>query len=233
MPNQELELDVFRDLLQEIRVIGTFMRSITGFPFFEKIEVWIDKSGPALFTITPSGDGCEGGTCNHIAINNTRYDNISHHPYWPGGLFGQSNELAVSSIGIVELAAAPCALLNRSMTVQFTAAHSNLGAVSVSLAGARRTVRVQPQSGRAPGCRRELVRHRDTLGVDLQQPQAVRVPAEARRGGAANDGRAGKPSGDAVGLHRVLQGGRVVSHGSPCLAKRGDQVLGLHASTTP
>lgn len=82
-----------------------------------------------------SGDGSEAGTCSHIAINNTRYDNISHHPYWPGGLFGASNELAVASLGIAELATAPCSLLTSGLTVQFTAAHSNLGTVSASMEG--------------------------------------------------------------------------------------------------
>jgi hypothetical protein len=81
------------------------------------------------------GDGAEAGTCSHIAINNTLYNNISHHPYWPGGRFGFSNELAVASIGIAELAALPCSLLTDSLTVQFTAAHSNLGAVRVWLEG--------------------------------------------------------------------------------------------------
>jgi hypothetical protein len=74
-----------------------------------------------------TSDGADAGTCSHIAINNTRYDNISHHPYWPGGLFGATNELAVASIGISEL--------TDSLTVQFTAAHSNLGTVSVRLEG--------------------------------------------------------------------------------------------------
>jgi hypothetical protein len=82
-----------------------------------------------------AGDGTEAGTCSHIAINNTHYDHVSHHPYWPGGLFGHSDELAVSSIGIAELASSPCSTLTDSLTVQFTAAHSNLGPVGVSLEG--------------------------------------------------------------------------------------------------
>jgi hypothetical protein len=82
-----------------------------------------------------SGDGNEAGTCQHVAINNTRYDNISHHPYWPGGLFGANHELAVASVGIAELAAAPCSLLTDSLTVEFTAAHSNLGSVTVRMEG--------------------------------------------------------------------------------------------------
>jgi len=82
-----------------------------------------------------TGAGTEAGTCSHIAINNTRYDNVSHHPYWPGGLFGATNELAVSSLGIAELASAPCSVLTNSFTVEFTAAHSNLGGVGVTMEG--------------------------------------------------------------------------------------------------
>ncbi len=82
-----------------------------------------------------SGEGTEAGTCSHIAINNSYYNHISHHPYWPGGLFGASNELAVASIGIAELASAPCSELTSSLTVEFTAAHSNLGPVAITLQG--------------------------------------------------------------------------------------------------
>jgi hypothetical protein len=80
-------------------------------------------------------DGTDAGTCSHIAINNSVYNNISHHPYWPGGLFNAHNELGVASLGIAELAAAPCSLLTSSFTVQFTGAHSNLGDVSLVLEG--------------------------------------------------------------------------------------------------
>ena len=82
-----------------------------------------------------TGDGTDTGTCSHIAINNSRYVNVSHHPYWPGGLFGATNELAVASIGIAELVSHPCSLLTQSLTVEFTAAHSNLGPVTVTLEG--------------------------------------------------------------------------------------------------
>ncbi|MEA5454846.1 hypothetical protein SPF06_08945 [Sinomonas sp. JGH33] len=82
-----------------------------------------------------SGSGAEAGTCPHIAINNTLYNNVSHHPYWPGGLFGASNELAVSDIGIEELRVNPCSTLSDSLTVKFTAAHSHLGSVSAELQG--------------------------------------------------------------------------------------------------
>ncbi|MDQ6804775.1 MAG: hypothetical protein M3065_07365 [Actinomycetota bacterium] len=105
------------------------------------------------------GGGTEAGTCGHIALNNTRYEKIAHHPYWPGGLFqgppfapGQS-ELAVASVGIAELAAAPCSELTNSLTVQFTAAHSHLGAVTVSLEGpgTHPAFDLVPATAQAPG----------------------------------------------------------------------------------
>jgi hypothetical protein len=82
-----------------------------------------------------SGAGSEAGTCSHIAINNTIYDHVPHHPYWPGGLFGANHELAVSSLGIEQLRLAPCSLLLDTVTVKFTAAHSNLGPVAVTMEG--------------------------------------------------------------------------------------------------
>jgi hypothetical protein len=92
-----------------------------------------------LRDVGDKGEGGEAGTCEHIAINNTSYNDISHHPYWQGGLWNKDplhdSEIAVCSIGIAELAANPCSDLTDSMTVQFTAAHSNLGEVKVWMEG--------------------------------------------------------------------------------------------------
>jgi hypothetical protein len=82
-----------------------------------------------------TGAGSDAGTCSHIAINNSQYDNISHHPYWPGALFGANHELLMASLGIAELASTPCSQLTNSLTVEFTAAHSNLGSVGVEMEG--------------------------------------------------------------------------------------------------
>ena len=85
------------------------------------------------------GNGSEAGTCEHIALDNVLYDNVLHHPYWPGGPFAPSGlgekELAVADLGIAELAASPCSDLSDSLTVQFTAAHPNLGPVAIELQG--------------------------------------------------------------------------------------------------
>ena len=74
-----------------------------------------------LRDVGTTGDGTAAGTCDHIAINNSTYNNISHHPYWPGGLFNPAPatdfEIGMCSIGIAELLANPCSDLTSSLTV--------------------------------------------------------------------------------------------------------------------
>ncbi len=76
----------------------------------------------------------DGGSCKHVAIDNTLYDNITLHPDWDGGpmLPGQ---LAVRMLDIAELIAQPCSEIKGSLTVLFTAAHPNLGSVNISMTG--------------------------------------------------------------------------------------------------
>ena len=145
-----------------------------------------------LRDVGTTGDGTAAGTCDHIAINNSNYNNISHHPYWPGGLFNPAPatdfEIGMCSIGIAELLANPCSDLTSSLTVNFTAAHSNLGGVTVTMQGPGAPVRLRPQPGGRLDPGREPVRYRDTAvggeptssGLDLRHSSALRVPIEAR-----------------------------------------------------
>lgn len=75
----------------------------------------------------------DGGTCVHVAIDNTLYDNINHHPEWDGGV--ASGQLGVAMVDIKELLGNGCADLGNSLTVLFTAAHPNLGPVSIVMTG--------------------------------------------------------------------------------------------------
>jgi hypothetical protein len=75
----------------------------------------------------------DGGTCEHVAIDNTLYENITLHPDWDGGL--QPPQLAVRMLDIAELIAKPCSEITNSLTVLFTAAHPNLGSVSIVMTG--------------------------------------------------------------------------------------------------
>jgi hypothetical protein len=74
----------------------------------------------------------DGGTCPHIAIDNTLYDNIKRHPEWDGGLL-PAGQLAVAMVDIQELRTDGCADLHQSLTVLFTAAHPNLDPAGVSI----------------------------------------------------------------------------------------------------
>jgi hypothetical protein len=79
------------------------------------------------------GPGIAAGTCQHIAINNTRYDNILRHPAWmPQAL---SNQLAVAMVDIAQLQVNGCTEIGNDLDVLFTAAHPTLGNVSVSMTG--------------------------------------------------------------------------------------------------
>jgi len=82
---------------------------------------------------TPASE-TNGGTCQHAAIGNTLYDNIVRHPSWDGGPL-PPGQLAVAMLDIQELIGAGCAEITKVLTVLFTAAHPNLGSVSISLTG--------------------------------------------------------------------------------------------------
>jgi hypothetical protein len=75
----------------------------------------------------------DGGTCSVVAIDNTLYNNINHHPEWDGGV--KNNEYGVAMVDIKELQSAGCAGITNSLTVLFTASHPNLGTVNVEMIG--------------------------------------------------------------------------------------------------
>ena len=80
-----------------------------------------------------SATDSDGGTCSVVAIDNTLYNNVNHHPEWDGGV--TSNQFAVVMVDIKELQPAGCAGITNSLTVLFTASHPNLGAVSIQMIG--------------------------------------------------------------------------------------------------
>lgn len=80
-----------------------------------------------------AGAGVISGQCDHLAVNNTRYDNILRHPGWmPEAV---SNQLAVCMIDVTQLTSAGCAKITDALDVRFTAAHPNLGNVIVWMKG--------------------------------------------------------------------------------------------------
>ena len=81
-----------------------------------------------------SATNSDGGTCAVVAIDNTLYKNVNHHPEWDGGI-PASPEYAVAMVDIQELQMAGCAHITKSLTVLFTASHPNLGSVSINMIG--------------------------------------------------------------------------------------------------
>jgi hypothetical protein len=75
----------------------------------------------------------DGGTCQKIAIENRLYDNISHHPAWAGSV--SSGSLGVCMLDIQELQVQGCAEIQDNLHVLVTAAHPNLGPVTLSIIG--------------------------------------------------------------------------------------------------
>jgi len=75
----------------------------------------------------------DGGECHTLAIDNTLYNNVNKGGSWvPQQVSGQ---LDVASVNIQELIGSGCGGITNSLTVLVTAAHPNLGPVSLSMAG--------------------------------------------------------------------------------------------------
>jgi hypothetical protein len=75
----------------------------------------------------------DGGECHTLAIDNTLYNNVNKGGSWvPSKVSGQ---LDVTSVNIQELIGSGCGGVTNSLTVLVTAAHPNLGPVSLSMAG--------------------------------------------------------------------------------------------------
>jgi hypothetical protein len=79
------------------------------------------------------GAGVDAGVCEHVAIDNTLYNNVSHHPAWAG--YVQSGALGVALLDIKQLTTNGCAGITNALDVLFTAAHPDLGGVSISMIG--------------------------------------------------------------------------------------------------
>jgi hypothetical protein len=80
------------------------------------------------------GAGNDAGFCPHVAIDNTGYNNVVHHPSW-AGFTDPPGVIGVRLLDILQLQVNGCAEITNALDVLFTAAHPNLGAVSVTMTG--------------------------------------------------------------------------------------------------
>jgi hypothetical protein len=79
------------------------------------------------------GTEVAAGECQRLAIVNTDYDHVHKHGSWAPQLV--DDQLDIASLDVAELINSPCGGIGSSLTVMYTAAHPNLGAVSISLTG--------------------------------------------------------------------------------------------------
>ena len=76
--------------------------------------------------------GVVAGSCQNVAIENSRYRTL-HHPAWMAEL--KSSALAVAMVDVEELILNGCSGINTTLTVNYTAAHPNLGSISIGMKG--------------------------------------------------------------------------------------------------
>lgn len=75
----------------------------------------------------------EAGSCTRMAVDNTLYTNMKHHPEW--GPWGGGTEPGVCMLDILQLQGAGCSKITSQVDVLFTCAHPNLGSVTATLTG--------------------------------------------------------------------------------------------------
>jgi hypothetical protein len=78
------------------------------------------------------GNGSQASASRHIAVNNTGYVNVSHHPSWAGFI---DSPVGVGLLDVAELIADGCAKIGSELHVLYTAAHPTLGGVAISMTG--------------------------------------------------------------------------------------------------
>jgi hypothetical protein len=72
------------------------------------------------------------GTCEKLAIYNTHYDNVTHKGAWAPVVV--SDQLGVVMVNVQEIGTG-CAKITNALTIKYTAAHPNLGDVTISMDG--------------------------------------------------------------------------------------------------
>ena len=72
------------------------------------------------------------GTCAKLAVYNTHYDGVTHKGAWAPVIV--DDQLGVVMVNVEEIGVG-CAKITNAITIKYTAAHPNLGAVSITMDG--------------------------------------------------------------------------------------------------
>jgi len=89
--------------------------------------------GIRLRVRSASSPEASGGECQRLAIANVRYNKVNKGGSWVPTQ--EDDRLGVASLDVQELIASGCAGITNSLTVKVTAAHPNLGDVTLKMTG--------------------------------------------------------------------------------------------------
>jgi hypothetical protein len=81
----------------------------------------------------PPSAAVQAGICDRLALANTTYNQVEKNGSWVPGRY--DGYLGALSIDVSELIGHGCAKITNALTVLYTAAHPNLGSVSLTVTG--------------------------------------------------------------------------------------------------
>ncbi|MEO6188109.1 MAG: hypothetical protein ABIO82_00525 [Ginsengibacter sp.] len=84
----------------------------------------------------------EAGMCNRLAVDNTLYSGMSHHPEW--GAWGPVTEYGVCMIDVQQLISAGCSKIANKVDILYSVAHPHVGSISLVLTGPLPPVNLGP-----------------------------------------------------------------------------------------
>jgi hypothetical protein len=86
----------------------------------------------------------EAGMCGRLAIDNTLYTNMKHHPEWGAWNSPAGGEYGVCMVDIQQLIAGGCNKITSKVDILYSVAHPNIGSIGMTLAGPMPTINLGP-----------------------------------------------------------------------------------------
>jgi hypothetical protein len=84
----------------------------------------------------------EAGMCNRVAVDNTLYAGMSHHPAW--GAWGPITEHGVCMLDVQQLIETGCSKITNKVDILYSVAHPNTGGITMVLTGPLPPVNLGP-----------------------------------------------------------------------------------------
>lgn len=86
----------------------------------------------------------EAGMCGRIAIDNTKYTNMKHHPEWGAWDSSTDGEYGVCMVDVQQLIAGGCNKITNKVDVLYSVAHPNIKSIGMTLKGPMPEINLGP-----------------------------------------------------------------------------------------